>query len=69
MLDLEIARGFVTRGLYRKRLGYFVDGLAIGAETFIPPLSRRPLIWESQIRARDNRSLAFGMNNALKICV
>ena len=35
VLDKEIARGFVTRGLYRKRLGYFVDGLAIGAEVFI----------------------------------
>ncbi len=35
MLDQEIARGFVTRGLYRKRLAYFVDGLAIGSEAFI----------------------------------
>jgi len=35
VLDQEIARGFATRGLYRKRLGYFVDGLAIGTETFI----------------------------------
>ena len=35
VLDLEVARGFTTRGLYRKRLGYFVDGLAIGTETFI----------------------------------
>lgn len=35
ILDKEIARGFATRGLYRKRLGYFVDGLAIGTEAFI----------------------------------
>jgi REP element-mobilizing transposase RayT len=41
VLDLEIARGFATRGLYRKRLGYFVDGLAIGTETFIRDLLAR----------------------------
>ncbi len=35
VLDEEIARGFATRGLFRKRLGYFVDGLAIGTEGFI----------------------------------
>jgi putative transposase len=35
VLDQEIARGFATRGLYRKRLGYFVNGLAIGTESFI----------------------------------
>jgi hypothetical protein len=35
VLDREAARGFTTRGIYRKRLGYFVDGLAIGTEQFI----------------------------------
>lgn len=35
VLNQEIARGFATQGLYRKRLGYFVDGLAIGTESFI----------------------------------
>ncbi len=35
VLDQEIARGFATRGFFRKRLGYFVDGLAIGSEVFI----------------------------------
>ena len=35
VLDQEIARGFATRGLYRKRLGYFVSGLAVGTESFI----------------------------------
>jgi len=35
VLDKEIARGFAARGLYLKRLGYFVDGLAIGTEVFI----------------------------------
>ena len=35
VLEHEIARGFETRGVYRKRLGYFVDGLAIGTEQFI----------------------------------
>ena len=35
VLDREIARGFETTGLYRKRLGYFVDGLAVGTEIFI----------------------------------
>jgi REP element-mobilizing transposase RayT len=35
VLDKEIARGFASRGLYRRRLGYFVDGLAIGTEMFI----------------------------------
>lgn len=34
-LEHEIARGFETSGYYRKRLGYFVDGLAIGTESFI----------------------------------
>ena len=30
-----MARGFATRGRYRKRLGYSVDGLALGTESFI----------------------------------
>ena len=35
VLDEEIARGFAVRGLYRKRLRYFVDGLVIGTESSI----------------------------------
>jgi hypothetical protein len=35
VLDLEIARGFAVQGMYRRRLGYFVDGLAIGTGSFI----------------------------------
>jgi len=35
ILEAEIARGFKVRGMFRKRLGYFVDGLAIGTEEFI----------------------------------
>jgi hypothetical protein len=35
VLKQETARGFVVRGMYRRRLGYFVDGLAIGTEMFI----------------------------------
>ena len=35
VLEAEVARGFATGGVYRKRLGYFVDGLAIGTEEFI----------------------------------
>jgi putative transposase len=31
----EIARGFKSRGVYRKRAGYFVDGVALGAEDFV----------------------------------
>ncbi len=34
-LEEEIARGFRVQGMYRKRLGYFVDGLAIGSESFL----------------------------------
>jgi len=35
VLDREAAHGFKARGIYRKRLGYFVDGLAVGTEEFI----------------------------------
>jgi hypothetical protein len=35
VIEAEEARGFKTRGLYRKRLGYFVDGVAVGTEEFI----------------------------------
>jgi putative transposase len=35
VLAQEIASGFVTNGLFRKRLGYFVNGLAIGTEGFL----------------------------------
>lgn len=35
VLEREIARGFIVRGLYRRRLRYFVDGLAIGSESFL----------------------------------
>lgn len=35
VLERERARGFEARGMYLKRLGYFVDGLAIGTESFI----------------------------------
>ncbi len=35
VLEREVARGFRSRGMYRKRLGYWVDGLAVGSEGFI----------------------------------
>jgi REP element-mobilizing transposase RayT len=35
VLDQEAARGFANRGVYRKRLAYFVDGLAVGTEQFL----------------------------------
>ena len=35
VLAQEISRGFKSTGLYRKRLGYFVDGIAVGSESFI----------------------------------
>ena len=35
VLEREVARGFKVRGMYRKRLGYFVDGLVVGTEEFI----------------------------------
>jgi hypothetical protein len=35
VIEAEEARGFKTRGVYRKRLGHFVDGVAIGTEEFI----------------------------------
>jgi len=35
ILAQEEARGFKVRGIYRKRLGYFVDGLAVGTDQFI----------------------------------
>jgi hypothetical protein len=35
VLDQEAARGFAIKGLYRKRLAYFVDGLAVGTEQFL----------------------------------
>jgi hypothetical protein len=35
VLAQEADHGFATRGVYRKRLAYFVDGLAIGTEQFL----------------------------------
>jgi len=35
VLEEEEARGFKRRGMFRKRLGYFVDGLAIGSEELL----------------------------------
>ena len=35
VLKAEEARGFTSRGMYRKRLRYWVDGLAVGSEAFI----------------------------------
>ena len=35
VLEQEIARGFETSGMFRKRLRYFADGLVIGTEEFI----------------------------------
>ena len=35
VLDEEATRGFVKSGVYRKRLAYFVDGLAVGTEQFL----------------------------------
>jgi len=35
VLEQEAARGFRVRGVYRRRLGYFVDGVAVGGEAFI----------------------------------
>ena len=35
VLEAEIARGFKIRGMYLKRLGYWVDGIAVGTEGFV----------------------------------
>jgi REP element-mobilizing transposase RayT len=35
VIDQEAARGFAKSGVYRKRLAYFVDGLAVGTEQFL----------------------------------
>jgi len=35
VVEAEEQRGFAVRGVYRRRLGYFVDGLVIGTEAFI----------------------------------
>jgi REP element-mobilizing transposase RayT len=35
VLEQEQTRGFEVRGVYLKRLGYFVDGIAIGSESFL----------------------------------
>jgi putative transposase len=35
ILAKENKRGFQTRGIYRKRLRFFVDGMALGGEEFI----------------------------------
>ncbi|HHQ49062.1 MAG TPA: hypothetical protein ENK19_09305 [Acidobacteria bacterium] len=35
VLAAEAARGFAQRGMFRKRLRYFADGVAVGTEEFI----------------------------------
>ena len=35
VLEAEKARGFKVSGVYSRRIGYFVDGVAIGTEDFI----------------------------------
>ena len=35
IIKAEADRGFKSRGVYRKRVGYFVDGIALGAEEFV----------------------------------
>ena len=35
VIEKEMKRGFKTSGLYRKRLRFFVDGMALGGEEFI----------------------------------
>lgn len=35
VIEREKARGFVVAGMYRQRLRYFVDGVALGGEGFI----------------------------------
>ena len=35
VLEREARRGFAVRGVYRHRLRYFVDGLAVGSEAFV----------------------------------
>jgi len=35
VVEAEEKRGFAVRGVYRRRLGYFVDGLVVGTEEFI----------------------------------
>ena len=35
VLEREVARGFGERGVFRRRLRYFVDGLVVGSEAFV----------------------------------
>ncbi|HHQ47997.1 MAG TPA: hypothetical protein ENK19_03840 [Acidobacteria bacterium] len=53
VLAEEAARGFKRQGMYRKRLGYFVDGLAVGTEEFIRAQLTR-LRDEGRYRRRKN---------------
>ncbi len=35
VLAQEVASGFTVRGVYLRRFGYFVDGVAIGTDVFL----------------------------------
>jgi hypothetical protein len=35
VLEAEIARGFALQGVYAKQARYFVDGIAVGSESFV----------------------------------
>jgi hypothetical protein len=35
IVEQEVERGFKVCGIYRKRLGYFADGMVVGTEEFI----------------------------------
>ncbi|MCP4601932.1 MAG: hypothetical protein GY847_15695, partial [Proteobacteria bacterium] len=35
VLEEEAARGFKDKGVYRKRLRHFVDGIALGSESYV----------------------------------
>ncbi len=38
IIEGEVARGYTRPGMYLERLGYFVDGVAVGSERFIREL-------------------------------
>jgi REP element-mobilizing transposase RayT len=53
IMESEHARGFESSGMYRKQLRYFVDGIALGSESFIRQQLVRMRETEQYIRRKN----------------
>jgi hypothetical protein len=66
IIKAEEAQGFKSKGIYRKRLRYFVDGVVIGSEGFVRREIERLREQGQYLRRKNPIPQLDGINQSLR---